>query len=72
MNAIAIGSKLRFRYDHLFETVTFSAFVVKVEGERAYVRIPPRIRQLPFPPFKGFGHFQMKITGINPDLAIRI
>jgi hypothetical protein len=48
-----INRRCKFAHEHLFQTVHFSARIVKVEGDHAWVEIPARIRALPFPPLGG-------------------
>lgn len=65
MNAvISVGSRVRFSYGHLMQTVTFTARVVKVEGEFAWVEMPARVRALSFPPLGGKRYGKYAISGL--------
>lgn len=63
-----IGNKVRFSFSHLLETVVFSARIVKIKGEFAWVEIPEQIRNLPFPPLKGKRYGIYKIKDLKEDL----
>lgn len=55
MTKIAVGTKVRFSTTHSdMSTITFSARVVKLDGKgNAWVEMPERVRNLPFPPLGG-------------------
>lgn len=54
MAKIAVGSKIRFSHPTSNGgTLTFTAKVVKIAGDLAWVEIPERVRLVPFPPVGG-------------------
>lgn len=51
---VAIGTRCKFQHPTSNGgLVTFTAKVVKVEGDFAWVEMPLRVRQMPFPPLGG-------------------
>lgn len=49
---IQVGTKVKFQFNHLFQTVKYTARVIRVnDNGTATVRIPDRVMSLPFPPF---------------------
>lgn len=53
-NAIQVGTVVRFTHPTSNGgTVTFSARVVKMQGDHAWVEMPQRVRTMPFPPIGG-------------------
>jgi hypothetical protein len=62
---IAVGTKVRFSHNHLFQRISFSARVVKVVNDKAWVEMPERVRRLPFPPLGG------KRYGLFPISALQ-
>lgn len=51
---IAVGTKVRFSHPTSNGgLVRFSAKVVKIENDYAWVEMPERVRRMPFPPLGG-------------------
>jgi len=45
-----VGRFVQFRYGHLLETITFRARIVRETDDSVTVRVPDRVRAIPFPP----------------------
>ena len=69
MTTIHVGSKVRFRHYHLLQIVDFTARVVRLDGDFAWVEMPARVRRLPFPPLGGKRYGKYRVSSLVCDKA---
>jgi len=64
-NNITIGTRVRFSHPlSNGGTLTFTAKVVKLDGEWAWVEMPERVRTIPFPPLGGKRYGKYRATDL--------
>lgn len=68
MNKISVSSRVRFKFEHLFETVTCIAAVKRVTDATVSLAFPERVMALPFPPVKR-GHW-LVVTRDSAEKAL--
>jgi hypothetical protein len=60
-----VGARVRFTHPtSAGGTVRFSARVVRIDGDYAWVEMPERIRRIPFPPIGGKRYGKYRITDL--------
>jgi hypothetical protein len=67
MNTTTTATKIKISHDHLMQSVKFYATIIgyRIADRAILVRIPTKVRNLPFPPFGGKSRTWLKPEAIR-------